>query len=53
VLRGDFGPIVVGANTSIQDNAVIHAERGTHSGSGCVVGQLAFIEDATVGDDCL
>jgi carbonic anhydrase/acetyltransferase-like protein (isoleucine patch superfamily) len=53
VLRGDFGPIVVGANTSIQDNAVIHAERGTHIGSGCVVGHLAFTEDATVGDDCL
>jgi len=53
VLRGDFGRIVVGAETSIQDNAVIHAETGTRIGDRCIVGHLAFVEDADVGDACL
>ncbi|GAX89803.1 gamma carbonic anhydrase family protein [Effusibacillus lacus] len=39
VLRGDFGPIVVGARTSIQDNCVVHV-----TNSGCYIG-----EDVTVG----
>jgi carbonic anhydrase/acetyltransferase-like protein (isoleucine patch superfamily) len=55
VLRGDLGPIRVGAKTSIQDNAVIHAtpRGGTYIGSSCVIGHLAFIEEATVEDACL
>jgi carbonic anhydrase/acetyltransferase-like protein (isoleucine patch superfamily) len=54
VLRGDYGPIRVGARTSIQDNAVIHADaEGTAIGDDCVVGHLAFVENAVVGDCCL
>jgi carbonic anhydrase/acetyltransferase-like protein (isoleucine patch superfamily) len=54
VIRGDFGPIRIGARTSIQDNAVIHAdERGTVIGNDCIVGHLSFIEAAVVEDACL
>jgi carbonic anhydrase/acetyltransferase-like protein (isoleucine patch superfamily) len=55
VLRGDSGAIRIGARTSIQDNVVVHAgpEIGTRIGSECIVGHLAFLEDAWVEDLCL
>lgn len=54
VLRGDYGPIRIGARTSVQDNAVIHADgEGTVIGDDCIVGHLAFVENAVVGDTCL
>jgi carbonic anhydrase/acetyltransferase-like protein (isoleucine patch superfamily) len=54
VLRGDFGPIRVGAYTSIQDNCVVHTRLGgTHLGDFCVVGHMAFVEEAVVADACL
>jgi carbonic anhydrase/acetyltransferase-like protein (isoleucine patch superfamily) len=28
VLRADFGPIVVGAGSNVQDNCVLHAAEG-------------------------
>jgi carbonic anhydrase/acetyltransferase-like protein (isoleucine patch superfamily) len=55
VLRGDFGAIRVGARTSIQDNAVLHAAPSapTVVGDECVIAHLAFIETAVVEDRCL
>jgi carbonic anhydrase/acetyltransferase-like protein (isoleucine patch superfamily) len=54
VLRGDFGWIRVGRRTSIQDNAVIHADAdGTAIGDDCIIGHLAFVENAIVGDACM
>jgi carbonic anhydrase/acetyltransferase-like protein (isoleucine patch superfamily) len=55
VLRGDYGSIVVGARTSIQDGTVIHAGPGfpTTVGSGCVVGHLVHLEGCTLEDECL
>jgi carbonic anhydrase/acetyltransferase-like protein (isoleucine patch superfamily) len=55
VLRGDYGSIVVGDATSIQDGAIIHAtgELDTVIGSWVVVGHLAHIEGATVEDRSL
>jgi carbonic anhydrase/acetyltransferase-like protein (isoleucine patch superfamily) len=55
VLRGDYGVIRVGERTSIQDNAVVHAasDTGTRIGSRCVIGHLAFLEDALIEDECL
>lgn len=53
VLRGDSGPIRIGAGTSIQDNVVIHGVGdGTFVGADCVIGHLAFIEEAVVEDAC-
>jgi carbonic anhydrase/acetyltransferase-like protein (isoleucine patch superfamily) len=55
VLRGDYGAIVVGERTSIQDGTVIHAGPGfpTMVGSGCVVGHLVHLEGCTLEDECL
>jgi carbonic anhydrase/acetyltransferase-like protein (isoleucine patch superfamily) len=54
VLRGDLGPIRVGARTSIQDNAVMHCgPTGVRVGDDCVVGHLAHLESATVEDVCM
>ena len=50
VLRGDNGPIRVGARTSIQDNAVVHVsdESGTHIGDDVTVGHCAVMEDCRI-----
>ncbi len=50
VLRGDNGPIRVGARTSIQDNAVLHVSEGgaTIVGDDVTVGHCAVMEDCTI-----
>jgi carbonic anhydrase/acetyltransferase-like protein (isoleucine patch superfamily) len=55
VLRGDYGTIIVGERTSIQDGAVVHAvdEYPTVIGSDCVIGHLAHLEGCTVEDRVL
>jgi len=55
VLRGDYGAVVVGERTSVQDGTVVHAtaEHATTIGSDCVVGHLAHLEGCTVEDGCL
>ena len=51
VLRGDCGPIRVGAGTNIQDHCVLHEE--TTVGKGCSVGHGAILHGCTVGDNCV
>ncbi len=55
VLRGDYGTIVVGEATSIQDGAIIHAteELDTIIGDWVVVGHLAHIEGARIANRAL
>ena len=55
VLRGDFGTVIVGGRTSIQDGAVIHAtpKFATVIGAGCVVGHLVHLEGCEIEDSCL
>jgi carbonic anhydrase/acetyltransferase-like protein (isoleucine patch superfamily) len=55
VVRGDYGSIVVGARTSIQDGAVIHCteELDTFIGDDCVVGHLAHLECCVVENGAL
>lgn len=50
VLRGDNGPIRVGARTSIQDNAVVHVSEGggTFVGDDVTVGHAAVMEDCKI-----
>ena len=50
VLRGDNGPIRIGARTSIQDNAVVHVSEsgGTHVGDDVTVGHCAVMEDCRI-----
>lgn len=55
-LRGDDGPIVIGRQTSIQDNAVIHCTEGmswTSVGDRVTVGHSAILHGCTIHDDVL
>jgi carbonic anhydrase/acetyltransferase-like protein (isoleucine patch superfamily) len=55
VLRGDYGEIVVGARTSIQDGTVVHATDDHHTriGDDCVIGHIAHLEGCTVENGAL
>ncbi len=55
VLRGDNGPIRIGARTSVQDNCVIHVSDGgrTILGDDVTVGHCAVMEDCTIGNKAL
>jgi len=55
VIRGDYGSIVVGARTSVQDGAVLHTTPllPTRVGDDCVVGHLAHLECWTIRDGSL
>ena len=55
VLRGDHGRITIGAQTSIQDGAVVHctAEFDTVIGHQCTIGHLAHLEGCMLEDGSL
>ncbi|RMG19188.1 MAG: gamma carbonic anhydrase family protein [Deltaproteobacteria bacterium] len=56
VLRGDDGPITIGAETSIQDNAVAHITGGrseTVIGDRVTVGHGAILHGCRVDDDVI
>jgi len=55
VLRGDNEPIVIGEDTNIQDNCVLHTDPGypLTLGRGVTVGHLAMLHGCTVGDGSL
>ncbi len=55
VLRSEEDEITIGEDTNIQDNCVVHIDRGlpVHVGSGCTVGHSAILHSCTVGDNTL
>ncbi len=55
VLRGDGGPIVLGADSNIQDNSTVHVDPGfpVTVGARVSVGHNAVLHGCTVEDDCL
>ncbi|MGW6056232.1 gamma carbonic anhydrase family protein [Streptomyces sp. NPDC055189] len=55
VLRADGGPIVVGADSNIQDNCSLHVDLGfpMKIGERVSVGHNAVLHGCTVEDDCL
>jgi carbonic anhydrase/acetyltransferase-like protein (isoleucine patch superfamily) len=55
VLRGDYGAVIIGESSNIQDGAVVHAtdQLDTQIGSWVVVGHLAHIEGSTIEDSAL
>jgi carbonic anhydrase/acetyltransferase-like protein (isoleucine patch superfamily) len=55
VLRGDGGPITVGARTSVQDGSVIHVVEHlpTIIGDDCVIGHQVHMEGCTIEDGVL
>jgi carbonic anhydrase/acetyltransferase-like protein (isoleucine patch superfamily) len=55
VVRGDSAPIVIGAETNVQDGAIIHVDAGLPCaiGSRVAIGHRAIIHGAIVEDGCL
>jgi phenylacetic acid degradation protein len=51
-IRGDYGRIVIGECSAVEDNVVIHARPGeqTTIGDWVTVGHAAIIHNATLGD---
>ncbi len=56
VLRGDVHSIRVGANSNVQDCAVLHGQRNLYSvqiGDWVTIGHNATVHGCTVEDECL
>lgn len=55
VLRGDFDAVLVGRDANVQDNAVVHVDRGMPAriGERVTVGHGAILHGCTMGDDSL
>lgn len=55
VLRGDCGPITIGAGSNIQDNCTVHSDPGfpVTVGERVSVGHNAILHGCTVEDDVL
>jgi len=53
VIRGDFGPIIIGDETAVEDNVVIHTASRTSIGSRVIIGHMAMIHDAIIEDEVL
>ena len=51
VIRGDKGPITIGADTNVQDGVVMHNH--TTVGAGCTLGHNAIVHGCTIGDNVL
>jgi carbonic anhydrase/acetyltransferase-like protein (isoleucine patch superfamily) len=54
-IRGDYGRIVIGDRTSVQENVVIHARDGgeTRIGSNVQLGHGCILHNATVEDNAV
>lgn len=55
VLRGDINRIVIGANSNVQDNAVVHLadEYPAIIGNFVTIGHAAVVHACVIGDECL
>ena len=55
VLRGDMAPIVIGAETNIQDGTIVHVDEGKPAtiGARVGVGHRVILHGCTVEDECL
>ena len=55
VLRADFDSIFVGRDSNIQDNVVVHVDRGMPAriGAKVTIGHSAVVHGCTIGDGCL
>ena len=55
VLRAELDAIVIGEESNLQDNVVVHADLGipTSIGRRVTVGHAAVVHGSTIGDHCL
>ena len=54
-LRGDIAPIIIGKNSNIQDNSVLHVNRETPTivGNNVTIGHRVLLHSCTIEDGCL
>jgi carbonic anhydrase/acetyltransferase-like protein (isoleucine patch superfamily) len=55
VLRGDNEPIIIGENSNVQDNSVLHTDVGSPLtiGDNVTVGHMVMLHGCTIGDGTL
>ena len=55
VLRGDNEPITIGANSNVQEGAMVHVDPGfpVEIGEGCTIGHHAIIHGCSIGSNSL
>jgi carbonic anhydrase/acetyltransferase-like protein (isoleucine patch superfamily) len=55
VARGDIEPIRIGARSNVQENCVLHTDKGfpLTIGENCTIGHSAIIHGCTIGDNTL
>ncbi len=53
VLRADFGKIIIGNNTSIEDNSVVHGAADVTIGNNTIIGHGAIVHCHKVGSNVL
>ncbi|MER8431186.1 gamma carbonic anhydrase family protein [Mesorhizobium caraganae] len=55
VIRGDNEPIVIGADSNVQEHTVMHTDPGfpLTIGHGCTIGHRALLHGCTIGDNSL
>ena len=55
VIRGDNEPIVIGADSNVQEHAVMHTDPGfpLTIGNGCTIGHRAMLHGCTIGANSL
>jgi carbonic anhydrase/acetyltransferase-like protein (isoleucine patch superfamily) len=55
IIRGDNGPIRIGARSNVQDNAVLHVSENNSTivGDDVTIGHCATMEDCTIEDGAL
>jgi carbonic anhydrase/acetyltransferase-like protein (isoleucine patch superfamily) len=55
VVRGDMAPIVIGAQTNLQDGTIVHVDEGVPCtiGRRIGVGHCVILHGCTVEDECL
>ena len=55
VLRGDNEPIVIGENSNVQDNSVLHTDIGSPLtiGDNVTIGHMVMLHGCTIGDGSL
>ena len=55
VVRGDNEPIVIGAESNVQEHVVMHTDPGfpLTIGQGCTIGHRAMLHGCTIGDNSL
>ncbi|MBN1376058.1 MAG: gamma carbonic anhydrase family protein [Dehalococcoidia bacterium] len=53
VIRGDFGTVVIGRNTAVEDNCVVHTADHIEIGDNVIIGHNVTIHCKKLGNNCL